>query len=126
MLVDKAVVTGLENDKIYSIEVNLSELPEYLNEVVTVADLAKSIQKQLAGDGPSGTSSTWDYHVQAVMGDVVGDDDKVDFQDSYEIMAYLQAVEQLVIQTELLKQVQHSIRVVLKELMVITQKVQCS
>ena len=26
------------------------------------------------------------------MGDVVGDDDKVDFQDSYEIMAYLQSV----------------------------------
>ena len=27
------------------------------------------------------------------MGDVVGDDGKVDFQDSYEVMAYLQAVE---------------------------------
>ena len=26
------------------------------------------------------------------MGDVVGDDNKVDFQDSYEIMAYLQSV----------------------------------
>ena len=45
-----------------------------------------------AGDGPSGTTSTWDYHVQAIMGDVVGDDNKVDFQDSYEIMAYLQSV----------------------------------
>ena len=32
----QAVVTGLENDKIYSIEINLSELPEYLDEVVTV------------------------------------------------------------------------------------------
>ena len=40
-------VTGLENDKIYSIEINLSELPEYLDEVVTVADLAKVLQKQL-------------------------------------------------------------------------------
>ena len=89
----QAVVTGLENDKIYSIEVNLSELPEYLNEVVTVADLAKVFAEAIgAGSGPSGTSSTWDYHVQAVMGDVVGDDGKVDFQDSYEIMAYLQAV----------------------------------
>ena len=90
----QAVVTGLENDKIYSVEVNLSELPEYLNEVVTVADLAKVFAEAIgAGDGPSGNSSTWDYHVQAVMGDVVGDDGKVDFQDSYEIMAYLQAVE---------------------------------
>ena len=38
------------------------------------------------GDGSSGTTSTWDYHVQIIMGDVVGDDNKVDFQDSYEIM----------------------------------------
>ena len=38
------------------------------------------------GDGPSGTSSTWDYHIQVIMGDVVGDDGKVDFQDSYEVM----------------------------------------
>lgn len=90
----QAVVTGLENDKIYSIEVNLSELPEYLDEVVTVADLAKVFAEAIgAGDGPSGTTSTWDYHVQAVIGDVVGDDNKVDFQDSYEIMAYLQSVE---------------------------------
>ena len=36
MLVDRCVVTGLENDKIYSIEINLSELSEYLDEVVTV------------------------------------------------------------------------------------------
>lgn len=89
----QAVVSGLENDKIYSIEVNLSELPEYLDEVVTVADLAKVFAEAIgAGDGPSGTTSTWDYHVQAVIGDVVGDDNKVDFQDSYEIMAYLQSV----------------------------------
>lgn len=89
----QAVVSGLENDKIYSIEVNLSESPEYLDEVVTVADLAKVFAEAIgAGDGPSGTTSTWDYHVQAVIGDVVGDDNKVDFQDSYEIMAYLQSV----------------------------------
>jgi|TARA_A200000159_G_scaffold56210_1_gene51976 hypothetical protein len=89
----QAVVSGLENDKIYSIEVNLSELPEYLDEVVTVADLAKVFAEAIgAGSGPSGTTSTWDYHVQAVIGDVVGDDNKVDFQDSYEIMAYLQSI----------------------------------
>ena len=90
----QAVVSGLENDKIYSIEVSLSDLPEYLNEVVTVADLAKVFAEAIgAGDSPSGTSSTWDYHIQAVLGDVVGDDDKVNFQDSYEIMAYLQGVD---------------------------------
>ena len=89
----QAVVSGLENEVIYSIEVNLSELPEYLNEVVTVADLAKVFAEAIgAGDGPSGTTSTWDYYIQTVLGDVVGDDGKVDFQDSYEIMAYLQGV----------------------------------
>ena len=90
----QAVVSGLENEKIYSIDVNLSELPEYLNEVVTVADLAKVFAEAIgAGDSPSGTTSTWDYHIQAILGDVVGDNDKVDFQDSYEIMAYLQGVD---------------------------------
>ena len=89
----QAVVSGLENEVIYSVEVNLSELPEYLNEVVTVADLAKVFAEAIgAGSGPSGTTSTWDYHLQSVLGDVVGDDGKVDFQDSYEIMAYLQGV----------------------------------
>ena len=89
----QAVVSGLENDKIYSVDVNLSELPEYLSEVVTVADLAKVFAEAIgAGDSPSGTSSTWDYHIQAILGDVVGDDGKVDFQDSYEILAYLQGV----------------------------------
>lgn len=89
----QAVVSGLENEVIYSVEVNLSELPEYLDEVVTVADLAKVFAEAIgAGDGPSGTTSTWDYHLQSVLGDVVGDDGKVDFQDSYEIMAYLQGV----------------------------------
>ena len=90
----QAVVSGLENEKIYSIEVNLSELPEYLNEVVTVADLAKVFAEAIgAGDSPSGTTSTWDYYIQSVLGDVVGDDGKVDFQDSYEIIAYLQGVD---------------------------------
>ena len=90
----QAVVTGLENEVIYSVDVTLSDLPEYLGEVVTVADLAKVFAEAIgAGDSPSGTSSTWDYFVQAVLGDVVGDDNKVDFQDSYEIMAYLQGVE---------------------------------
>ena len=89
----QAVVAGLENEKIYSIEINLSELPEYLNEVVTVSDLAKIFAEAIgAGDGPSGQVSTWDYYIQSVLGDVVGDDGKVDFQDSYEVMAYLQGV----------------------------------
>ena len=89
----QAVVAGLENEKIYSIEVNLSELPEYLNEVVTVSDLAKIFAEAIgAGDGPSGQVSTWDYYIQSVLGDVVGDDGKVDFQDSYEVIAYLQGV----------------------------------
>jgi len=89
----QAVVSGLENEVIYSVDVNLSELPEYLGEVVTVADLAKVFAEAIgAGDGPSGTTSTWDYYVQSILGDVVGDDGKVDFQDSYEIMAYLQGV----------------------------------
>jgi len=45
-----------------------------------------------AGSGPSGGSTTFDYFIQDIMGDVVGDNNGVDFQDSYEILAYLQGV----------------------------------
>ena len=45
-----------------------------------------------AGSGPSGGSTTFDYFIQDIMGDVVGSDNGVDFQDSYEILAYLQGV----------------------------------
>ena len=89
----QASVTGLENDITYTAEANLAEDVDYLDEVVTVSDLALVFAEAIgAGSGPSGGSTTFDYFIQDIMGDVVGDNNGVDFQDSYEILAYLQGV----------------------------------
>ena len=89
----QATVSGLENNVTYTAEANLKEDATYLDEVVTVADLALVFAEAIgAGSGPSGGSTTFDYFIQDIMGDVVGDGGVVDFQDSYEILAYLQGV----------------------------------
>ena len=90
----QASVSGLENNVTYTAEANLAEDATYLDEVVTVADLALVFAEAIgAGSGPSGGSTTFDYFVQDIMADVVGDGGVVDFQDSYEILAYLQGVD---------------------------------
>jgi len=89
----QASVSGLENNVTYTAEANLKEDATYLDEVVTVADLALVFAEAIgASSGPSGGSTTFDYFIQDIMGDVVGDGGVVDFQDSYEILAYLQGV----------------------------------
>ena len=90
----QASISGLENNVTYTAEANLKEDATYLDQVVTVSDLALVFAEAIgAGSGPSGGSSTFDYHIQDLMGDVVGSDNGVDFQDSYEILAYLQGVD---------------------------------
>ena len=89
----QASISGLENNVTYTAEANLAEDATYLDEVVTVSDLALVFAEAIgAGSGPSGGSTTFDYFVQDIMADVVGDGGVVDFQDSYEILAYLQGV----------------------------------
>ena len=90
----QASISGLENNVTYTAEANLKEDATYLDQVVTVSDLALVFAEAIgAGSGPSGGSSTFDYYIQDLMGDVVGSDNGVDFQDSYEILAYLQGVD---------------------------------
>ena len=89
----QASISGLENNVTYTAQANLTEGAEYLDEVVTVSDLALVFAEAIgAGSGQSGGSTTFDYFVQDIMADVVGDGGVVDFQDSYEILAYLQGV----------------------------------
>lgn len=93
----QAVITGLENDVEYDVFITLSDLPEYLDEVVTVSDLALVFAEAIgAGSSPNGISTTFDYYLQSILANVVGSSIQqggdVNFDDSYEILAYLQGV----------------------------------
>ena len=84
----------LSNNVTYTAQANLTESATYLDEVVTVSDLALVFAEAIgATDGPTGQMTTFDYFIQDIMADVVGDNNGVDFQDSYEILAYLQGVD---------------------------------
>ena len=92
----EAVVTGLENDVEYFVWNYVDDTQDYMDDVVTVADLALVFAEAIgAGSDPNGNSTTFDYHIQTFLANVYHDqafDGKVDFKDSYEILAYLQGV----------------------------------
>jgi len=92
----QAVVTGLENDVEYFVWNWVDNTKDYLDNVVTVSDLALVFAEAIgAGSTPNGTSTTFDYYIQTFLGNVYHDeafDGKIDFSDSYEILAYLQGV----------------------------------
>lgn len=89
-----ATVQGLENDTEYRVLIYLDGQQEYLDEAVTVSDLALIFQEAIgAGDSPNGQTTTFDYHIQKLMGNVTGGGPSgINFQDSYEVLAYLQGV----------------------------------
>ena len=92
----EAVVTGLENDVEYFVWNFVDDTKDYMDNVVTVSDLALVFQEAIgAGSSPNGNSTTFDYHIQTFLANVYHDqafDGKVDFKDSYEILAHLQGV----------------------------------
>jgi hypothetical protein len=93
-----ATVQGLENDVEYDLYVSIDSSKEYLDNVVTVSDLALVFAEAIgAGDSPNGISTTFDYYLQSILANVVGTSipagGDINFDDSYEILAYLQGVE---------------------------------
>ena len=90
-------VTGLENDVEYDLYVSIDSSKEYLDNVVTVSDLSLVFAEAIgAGDSPNGISTTFDYYIQSILANVVGtsipNGGDINFDDSYEILAYLQGV----------------------------------
>jgi hypothetical protein len=89
-----ATVQGLENDTEYHVSVFIDDSQEYLDEAVTVSDLALIFQEAIgAGSSPNGSTTTFDYHLQKLIGNVTSGPEGIDFQDSYEVLAYLQGVD---------------------------------
>jgi hypothetical protein len=90
----EATVSGLENDTEYFVWNFIDGSQDYMDDVVTVSDLALVFAEAI-GDGINGSGTTFDYHIQTFMANVVHDspfDGVVNFSDSYEILAYLQGV----------------------------------
>ena len=91
-----ATINGLENDTEYYVSIYIDSQQTYLDDVVTVSDLALVFQEAI-GSGINGGGDTFDYHIQKVFADIYraqGDAfGTIDFQDSYEMLAYLQGVD---------------------------------
>ena len=67
--------------------------PDWLDDVVTVTDVYKAFQFSLGStDGPGGGSANWEHEVQAILGEVTNDN-IVNFDDSYELLAHVNGVE---------------------------------
>ena len=83
------------NDTEYAVVVFIDGQQTYLDQAVTVSDLVIIFQEAIgAGTSPNGTTTTFDYAIQKLLGNVVGfgPNSVVDFQDSYEVLAHLQGV----------------------------------
>ena len=92
-----ATIQGLENDVEYDLYVSIDSSKEYLDNAVTVSDLALAFTEAIgAGSSPNGISTTFDYYLQSILANVVGETipngGDINFDDSYEILAYLQGV----------------------------------
>ena len=90
----EATVSGLENDTEYFVWNFIDGSQDYMDDVVTVSDLALVFAEAI-GDGINGSGTTFDYHIQTFIANVVHDspfDGVINFSDSYEILAYLQGV----------------------------------
>ena len=65
--------------------------PVWLDDVVTVTDVFKIFQYSLDSD-INGGGGSWEYKIQDILGEVTNDG-KVDFDDSYELLAHINGVE---------------------------------
>ena len=85
--------TGLENDTEYVVQTSVINTPSWLDNVVTVSDVALIFKEAIgAGSSPGEGGTSWDYHIQEILGEVTNDQ-KVDFDDSYEVLAHINGVQ---------------------------------
>jgi len=87
----QAIVTGLENDVKYDINITVdNELAsDWLDDVVTVTDVFLVFKEAIgAGSSPSGSSSTFTHALQSLLGEV-NNSGNVDFDDSYVMLSHI-------------------------------------
>lgn len=87
----QAIVTGLENDVKYDIDITVdNELAsDWLDDVVTVTDVFLVFKEAIgAGTSPGGTANTFTHSIQYLLGEV-NNSGNVDFDDSYVMLSHI-------------------------------------
>jgi|14BtaG_2_1085337.scaffolds.fasta_scaffold08642_4 hypothetical protein len=87
----QAIVTGLENDVKYDINITVdNELAsDWLDDVVTVTDVFLVFKEAIgAGTSPGGTANTFTHSIQYLLGEV-NNSGNVDFDDSYVMLSHV-------------------------------------
>lgn len=83
----EAVLNGMYVNENYRVNVYIVGLHSWLDDVITVTDVYK-VFKYAHGDNLDGTSNGWEYDIQNVLGEVTNDQ-QVNFDDSYELLAHI-------------------------------------
>tara|TARA_Y100000385_G_C13109054_1_gene650856 strand:+ start:7070 stop:8695 length:1626 start_codon:yes stop_codon:yes gene_type:complete len=87
----QAIVTGLENDVKYDINITVdNELAsDWLDDVVTVTDVFLVFKEAIgAGTSPGETANTFTHSIQYLLGEV-NNSGNVDFDDSYVMLSHI-------------------------------------
>ena len=87
----QAIVTGLENDVKYDINITVDNnlASDWLDDVVTVTDVFLVFKEAIgAGSSPSGSASTFTHALQSLLGEV-NNSGNVDFDDSYVMLSHI-------------------------------------
>ena len=87
-----STVGTLTLDEEYWIHSYVNQNPEWLDDVVTVTDAYKIFQYSLDTDINGGGGIDWEYHIQNILGEVT-EDQQVNFDDSYEVLAHINGVQ---------------------------------
>jgi len=83
----EAVLNGMYVNENYWVNVTIGGLHSWLDDVITVTDVYK-VFKYAHGDNLDGTSNGWEYEIQNILGEVTNDQ-QVNFNDSYELLAHI-------------------------------------
>ena len=87
----QAIVTGLENDVEYTIDIKVDDelASDWLDDVATVTDVFLVFKEAIgAGSSPGGTTNTFTHSIQFLLGEV-NNSGNVDFDDSYVLLSHI-------------------------------------
>ena len=88
----EAVFTDLYLDESYFVGIYANKgTDQWLDEVITVTDVYKIFQYSLDSD-INGGGSSWEYSIQNIAAEVTNDQ-VVDFDDSYELLAHINGID---------------------------------